>query len=434
MFTRGDNTGEMANALVRVDLGTGVLVKKMYAGTAHTCVLTTTNQVKCWGANGSGQLGLGDTNNRGDTSGEMGSALPFVELGTASTVTDLSLGDGFSCALYDSRAMTCWGTNGWGQLGIGTGSTVGAAADQMGAALVPVDLGTGRTAVSIAARANGVCAILDDASIKCWGDNRAGQIGLGDTTTRGNNVGEMGDILLALPFAAYLTPIELATGAYTTCARFDDGTVRCWGRNDYADLGTGDSGNRGDDAGEVAALLPINFGSGHTVKRIFGGKYSEFCALLDDDTLKCWGNNANANLGIGFGTGDSKWGNAADEMGDNLPIVNLGSGVTVSAVSGGSTFRCAILQYSTSIKCWGANDVGQLGLESTYAAWGEYPDASMGNFLPYVRLGSIIPSTVTPTPTKTKTPTKTLSPSRTKSPTKTLITTRTVSPIWTPTP
>jgi alpha-tubulin suppressor-like RCC1 family protein len=423
--TRGDTVGEMGNGLATVNLGTGVYVKKMYAGGFHTCVLTTTNQIKCWGNNVYGQLGLGDTNNRGDAPGEMGDALPFVELGTSGSISQLSLGDGFSCALLDTGTVWCWGNNDWGQLGIG--STTNTAN-----ALVPVDLGTGRTAVSIAARSYGVCAILDDASIKCWGDNRAGQIGIGDTTERGINAGEMGDNLPTLPFAAYLTPIELAGGAYSTCARFDDGTVRCWGRGDNGALGTGESDNRGDTAGAVAALAAINLGSGHTVKRIFGSNYSEYCAILDDDTLKCWGNNEDANLGIGISSPNSGWGNEPGEMGDFLPTVDLGTGVTVTSVSTGAAFRCAILKTSTAVKCWGRNTNGQLGLESTYAGWGEYPDASMGDFLPYVRLGSIIPSTSTPTPTKSKTPTKTLSPSRTKSPTKTLTPSRTAT--RTPTP
>jgi alpha-tubulin suppressor-like RCC1 family protein len=115
-------------------------------------------------------------------------------------------------------------------------------------------------------------------------------------------------------------------------------------------------------------------------------------------------------------------------MGDFLPTVDLGTGVTVTSVSTGAAFRCAILKTSTAVKCWGRNTNGQLGLESTYAGWGEYPDATMGDFLPYVRLGSIIPSTSTPTPTKT------LTPSRTKSPTKTLSPTRTATQTRTPTP
>jgi alpha-tubulin suppressor-like RCC1 family protein len=319
-------------------------------------------------------------------------------------------------------------------LGNGSTDTIGDGPGEMGTALVPVDVGTDRTVISMANHKYGICALLDNASIKCWGYNVVGQLGIGDTFDRGDGVGLMGDNLPVVPFSADLTPVELAGADGSTCARFDDGTVRCWGFNYFGALGTGDALDRGDSPGEIAALAAIDLGSGHTAKRIFGGSGYSFCALLDDDTLKCWGDNSDANLGIGISTTDTKWGNATGEMGDNLPTIDLGSGVTVSTLSGGFGFRCAVLKISTAVKCWGRNDYGQLGLGTTDASWGEYPDATMGDFLPYVRLGSIIPSTSTPTPTKSKTPTKTLSPSRTKSPTKTFTPTRTVTQIRTPTP
>jgi alpha-tubulin suppressor-like RCC1 family protein len=429
---RGDGSGEMANALPAVDMGTGVLASKMYAGSSHSCVLTTTNRVKCWGNNSEGQLGLGDSDHRGDGSSEMGDTLPYVDLGTGRTATALALGEGSTCALLDNATLVCWGFNMFGQLGIGSADTIGDLASEMGNALVPVDVGTGRTVKSISARALGYCALLDDDSIKCWGNNWDGQLGVGDTDHRGDETGEMGDNLTRVPFSTTLTPVELASVAYATCARFDDGTVRCWGSNVYGQLGTGDALNRGDSTGEVAALTAIDLGSGHTAKSIHGGLSYSFCAILDDDSLKCWGNNADANLGIGVGATDTNWGNATGEMGDTLPAIDLGTNVTIGAVSIGNAFRCAIVKPSTALKCWGANAYGQLGLGTTEASWGEYPDASMGDFLPYVRLGSIIPSTSTPTPTKSKTPTKTLSPSRTKSPTKTFTPSRTAT--RTPTP
>ncbi len=433
-FSRGDAGGEMGNSLPAVNLGTGVIARKIYAGFAHTCAITTTGRVKCWGSNVSGELGLGDTNHRGDASSEMGENLPYVDLGTDRTAVSLSLGEVFSCALLDNATVVCWGQNNHGQLGNGSTDNIGDVPDEMGTALVPVDVGTDRTVISMANHRYGICALLDNASIKCWGYNVVGQLGIGDTVNRGDGVGLMGDNLPVVPFSADLTPVELAGAEGSTCARFDDGTVRCWGFNAYGALGTGDALHRGDSPGEIAALAAIDLGSGHTAKRIYGGKGFSFCALLDDDSLKCWGDNSDANLGIGMSTTDTIWGNATGEMGDNLPAIDLGTNVTIGSVSVGNNFRCAILKPSSALKCWGANAHGQLGLGTTEASWGEYPDATMGDFLPYVRLGSIIPSTVTPTPTKTLTPTRTLSPSRTKSPTKTLSPTRTMTQTRTPTP
>jgi alpha-tubulin suppressor-like RCC1 family protein len=431
---RGDASGEMGNALPAVNLGTGVIARNIYAGVAHSCVITTTGRVKCWGSNIDGELGLGDTDSRGDASSEMGENLPYVDLGAERTAVSLSLGIHYSCALLDNATVVCWGRSDDGQLGNGSTDTIGDVPGEMGTALVPVDVGTDRTVISMANHQYGICALLDNASIKCWGYNVVGQLGIGDTVDRGDGVGLMGDNLPVVPFSADLTPVELAGAIGSTCARFDDGTVRCWGFNLFGQLGTGDALDRGDSPGEIAALAAIDLGSGHTAKRIFGESGYSFCALLDDDSLKCWGDNSDANLGIGISITDTKWGNATGEMGDNLPAIDLGTNVTIGSVSVGNKFRCAILKPSTALKCWGANAYGQLGLGTTEASWGEYPDATMGDFLPYVRLGSIIPSTSTPTPTKSKTPTKTLSPSRTKSPTKTLSPTRTVTQTRTPTP
>jgi alpha-tubulin suppressor-like RCC1 family protein len=365
----------------------------------------------------------------------MADNLSYVDLGTDRTAVSLSLGELFSCALLDNATVVCWGRNDTGQLGNGSTDNIGDAPGEMGDSLVPVDVGTDHTVVSMVNHQYGICALLDNASIKCWGLNSVGQLGIGDTVNRGDGVGLMGDNLPVVPFSADLTPVELAGGTGATCARFDDGSVRCWGLNLFGALGTGDALDRGDSPGEIAALAAIDLGSGHTAKRIFGENGFTFCALLDDDSLKCWGDNTDANLGIGISITDTLWGNATGEMGDNLPAIDLGTGVYVSTLSIGEGFRCAIMKSSTAVKCWGKNNYGQLGIESTYAAWGEYPDATMGDFLPYIRLGSIIPSTLTPT--KTATQTLTLTPSLTKTltktPTKTLTKTRTKTSTKTPT-
>jgi alpha-tubulin suppressor-like RCC1 family protein len=68
----------------------------------------------------------------------------------------------------------------------------------MGATLPEVDLGPGRTALQLTAGGNNTCARLDDGSVKCWGLNGNGQLGLGDAQDRGDGPGEMGAALPAV--------------------------------------------------------------------------------------------------------------------------------------------------------------------------------------------------------------------------------------------
>jgi alpha-tubulin suppressor-like RCC1 family protein len=135
----------------------------------------------------------------GDSSGEMGDSLTAIEIGTGRTATAISAGKYHTCTILDNSSIKCWGSNNTGQLGLGDTSNRGdlnsLGSSEMGDSLSVVDLGAGRTARGITAGDNQTCAILDNASIKCWGSNSAGQLGLGDTSNRGDGSGEMGDNL-----------------------------------------------------------------------------------------------------------------------------------------------------------------------------------------------------------------------------------------------
>lgn len=83
----------------------------------------------------------------------------------------------------------------------------------MGDALPFVDLGTNRTALSVAAGGERTCAILDDGSLKCWGRNAGGQLGLGDLDPRGVGPSQMGDLLPAVALGTGRTAVSLASSA-----------------------------------------------------------------------------------------------------------------------------------------------------------------------------------------------------------------------------
>jgi len=191
---------------------------------------------------------------RGDDPGEMGDALPAVDLGTGRTATAITAAGNATCAILDDGTVKCWGVNVAGLLGLGDTDFRGDEPGEMGDALPAVDLGTGRTAVHLGATYGSVCAGLDDDTLKCWGNASSGQLGLGDEESRGDQPGEMGD---ALPVVDVGGVVKTVTGRGSFfCARLADDTVKCWGANQTGQLGLGDSDRRGDDAGEMGSALP----------------------------------------------------------------------------------------------------------------------------------------------------------------------------------
>ena len=324
-------------------------------GFNHACGLLDNGSVKCWGVYSYGRLGNFATQNIGDNAGEMGDALAVTNLGTGRTATSISAGleqnSPHTCAVLDNGSVKCWGRNGNGQLGIGNTMTMGDAAGEMGDNLSAVDLGTGRTAVDVSVGDRYSCALLDNGLVKCWGANNLGQLGIGNTTAMGKAAGEMGDNLSYTSLGTGLTPVHIDAGNGHTCAIFDNGSVKCWGFNQYGNLGLGSTSHQGDDSSEMGDNLAfVDLGTGRTAVDLSATTQS-VCAVLDNGSVKCWGRNNHGQLGIG---NTATIGDGPNEMGDNLVAANLGTGVKALAVGSGHYHVCAIIDKG-SLKCWGSN-------------------------------------------------------------------------------
>lgn len=355
---RGFAPGQMGAALPRVDLGPGRTARAVTAGAFHTCALLDTAQVVCWGYGPAGQLGHGDTTSIGDDPGEMGAALVPVDLGTGRTALSISAGNSHTCALLDTRQVKCWGRNAEGQLGLGSDTTRGNAPGQMGDALPTVDLGAGRTVRSISAGGSHTCAVLDTNQVTCWGMGTFGQLGTGDSNDRGDDPGEMGAALQPIDLGVGRTVRAVTAGNFHTCAVLDTRQVKCWGANDDGELGLGTTQAKGDEAGEMGDALPsVDLGTGRSARGLSAGT-DHTCVVLDTNQVKCWGMNTAGQLGLGDMVDR---GDLPGEMGDALPTVPVGSGRTVRSVSTGYTHNCAVLD-DLRLTCWGLNSVGQLGL------------------------------------------------------------------------
>jgi cysteine-rich repeat protein len=333
---------------------------------SYGCVLLSNGTVKCWGPNAQGQLGIGNTVSHGDASNAMGTQLPTVDLGPGRTVVQLAVGDPFACAILDNATLKCWGYNGDGELGLGDTSNRGDAPGEMGAALPTVDLGTGHSPKMLSAGGAQACAILEDGSVKCWG--AGGNLGTGDAHSYGNAANSMGDNLPVVALGTGRTAKAIVSGSTFNCALLDDASVKCWGTEENGELGLGNNATYGADATTVGDGLPtVDLGTNAKATAIVAA-YTHTCVILQDGTVKCWGNNMDGELG----TGDQKiHGAAAGTMGDNLPAVALGTGRSAVALSVAFNSTCALLDDST-VKCWGSNadgDVGGAGPSDILTPW-----------------------------------------------------------------
>ena len=383
----GDEASEINISLLSsVRLGSSRSVKAITAGGTHTCAILDNSQVKCWGSNEFGNLGLGHNSAIGDQANEMSNNLVYVSLGNGRTVKAISAGQWHTCAILDNDKVKCWGRNRNGQLGQGNAIDRGDQASEIGNNLAYTNLGTGRTAKAISAGGTHTCAILDNDTLKCWGNNQYGQLGQGHINNIGNNPNEMGNNLLAIDLGAGLTAKAISAGFEHTCVILNNDNVKCFGRNHFGQLGLGDTQDRGGASNEMGSqLLSVNLGTGRLAKAI-SAKGSHSCAILDNNELKCWGANDYGQLGQ---NDQDNRGDALNEMGIHLPYIDLGtksqSTYLAKIIATGSHHTCTLLFISSTfindVKCWGFNRYGQLGQGNTFP-YGISNNTSVRNISP----------------------------------------------------
>ncbi|MEA3335715.1 MAG: RCC1 repeat-containing protein [Chloroflexota bacterium] len=200
---------------------------------------------------------------------------------------------------------------------------------------VPVDVSSLFSGVrSVAAGRNFTCALLQNGGVKCWGGNNFGQLGNGDGSYSYSYAPE--DVVGLTSGVA-----SIGTGAYHTCAVLETGAVKCWGYNFYGQVGTGsDTTNRYNTPQQVVGL---NSGA-----QGVGGGDEHSCALMDNGGVKCWGWNEHGQIG------DGSWANRLTPRN----VVGLSQDVTAIGIGGNQS--CGILD-NGALVCWGDNTYGQLG-------------------------------------------------------------------------
>ena len=311
--------------VVRVDprpCDASVCVVAIAAEHLHTCAAIYGEAPRCWGANDHGQLGVPDASP--DANGvPLTVAMPEVDrIGAGGFVGDYR---SFTCASSKDGRVWCWGDDSLGQRASDAGSD--AAAARAVPTMVP---GVGGV-VSLGVGGAHVCTGLDDGGVTCWGFAAYGQ--LGHPAPSGSNVDQVpSPVVLPRPALA------VAAGGLHSCALLDDRTVDCFGLNNLQQLG------RSDPASSAPEVVPDVASVAQVV-----ASYAHTCAVLDDGTMRCWGYNGGGQLGQGTATVAEK----------PAPVL-LPPGRRATAACAGFLHSCALLDDGT-VACWGQNARGQVG-------------------------------------------------------------------------
>lgn len=324
---------------------------------SHVCAVLSSGNLICWGYNVDGELGLGHTSGIGAYELVTGA----FKVSVGGKVSKVATGVHHTCALLTNGYVRCWGENRYGQLGSGYKINIGD--NELPSSWAPVNLG--KKAIDIYAGAYHSCAILEDKTVKCWGRNAYGQLGLGHTTTIGDN--ETPNTVPSISLGGDAK--QLALGAEHSCALLTNGEIKCWGSNAnsncmiqclpncttvcttdlWGSLGLGRQVIIGDN--ELPSSVENVSVGGIAVKIVAGDRNT--CALLNTGKLKCWGDNKEGSLGYAN----------TQIIGDNETPINVGDvnvGGLVKDVSTSGLSTCVIL-VNNQVKCWGGNNYGQLG-------------------------------------------------------------------------
>src|SRR5436190_8474305 len=264
----------------------------------------------------------------------------------ASSGTTVSSGEFHSCVLTSAGAVKCWGSNTSGELGDGTTTS----------SSTPVDVtGLGSPVAEVIATGGGSCALTTAGGVKCWGANWAGQLGDGTTIDSSTpvDVSGLGSGVVAI-----------AGGEGHNCALTDGGSVKCWGRNDFGQLGNGTTTNSAApvDVSGLSGVTSISAGIAHT------------CAVTATGDAKCWGSNFYGELGNGTTSHSS------------TPVDVSGLDGSVAAISAGGEHTC-VLTAAGGAECWGYNGTGDLGDGTTTNSATPVDVSGLGNNVAAVSAG-----------------------------------------------
>ncbi len=303
----------------------GLRFQAIAAGGFHTCGLTRGGAAYCWGANEFGQLGTDAAGGRTAAPTPVAGGLHF---------TRLTLGGLHTCGLTGDGAAYCWGINRFGELGTGSTDTLATRPGLVTGGFPFSDLDAG---------ASHTCGTLAEGAAYCWGYDQFGQLGLdapGEECGWRSRCGRSPVKVSGLP-----SLLEIDTGGLHTCGLAAGGRAYCWGLNLYGELGGGDAA--------MEIRLPVEVAGAPALTSLSLGEHGT-CGIARDGSAYCWGHDDYGELGRG-GSGPKVWNPVPAAVEGRLDFIGLSAGMfhVCGVTNGGVGY------------CWGRNQAGQLG-DGTY--------------------------------------------------------------------
>jgi len=315
----------LLSTVVPVPAGTTIQVARVAAPASddgrHTCGELVDGRLFCWGRNSHGQLGAG-------TSGDTIRFPVEVKAPAGVTLSNVALGEDFTCAEGSDDKIYCWGSNQYGQLGDSTNN-----ASPLPVAVKPP---VGVTLSGLTVGEYHACAEGSDGNAYCWGNGLRGRLGYGSTSHR--------NAPIAVQSPTGVTLSGLAAGAGHTCASGSDGNSYCWGWNSLGQLGDG------GEATQLTTPSPVSTPDGLTLSNLSAG-YNHTCGDGSDGKIYCWGYNDRLQSGA---PGDS------NSILVPTAIPDAPGGVTLSRPVAGWVHTCADGS-DDKVYCWGRNTFSELG-------------------------------------------------------------------------